>query len=315
MKQNLYQIFSVPQNASQSVLDAAYTELLTKHKERHDLGGQDTKNELVTIKWAYDHLSNADKRAAYDVKLEAMPTRPRIVHPKPKVSPLPTTASQQAKVKMQTDKLPLQSGQVNQPPKEKHWSERENDSVDMKSTVIETEQHQVDVPTAAPANIESNATENEIWTQTILFFVHEPMVVFKVGRYPVSKIINQFPIAERRKVKEGIDAVTELGFFVMDENDICLTDKGETLFEVLSQVIQLSVAERLELAKTHPRIASLLTSIGRDSRLMPPSLPANVTSDSKATATRPTQWTIGNIFSVAFLGYAFIYTFYLLFIK
>lgn len=88
MKQNLYQILGVPQNASQSALDAAYTELLTKHKERHDLGGQDAKNELVTIKWAYNHLSNADKRAAYDVKLEAMPTRPRIVHPKPKVSSL-----------------------------------------------------------------------------------------------------------------------------------------------------------------------------------------------------------------------------------
>lgn len=70
--------------------------------------------------------------------------------------------------------------------------------------------------------MKDNLRENEMWTQTILHLVHEPMVAFKVGRYPVGKIINQLPVNERRKIKEGIDAVTELGFFVMDGSDICL---------------------------------------------------------------------------------------------
>lgn len=136
MKQNLYKILGIPQNASQSALDAAYTELLKKHKVRHDQGKQDTPNDLIIIKWAYDHLSNADKRAAYDLKLEAMPVKPRIVHPIPKVSSQSATASQTENEEAQTDTPPSQSDEVNQPPKEEHWSEREEDSVKEHSAFI-----------------------------------------------------------------------------------------------------------------------------------------------------------------------------------
>lgn len=119
-------------------------------------------------------------------------------------------------------------------------------------------------------DLKDKATENETWTLAILFIVHEPMVAFKVVRYPVAKIIDQFPVDERGKIKESIDAVEELGFFVIDKNDIQLTDKGETLFEMLPQLCQQSADERLELAKKYPGAASLLTAIGRDSRLSPP---------------------------------------------
>lgn len=114
MKQNLYQILGVPQNASQSILNTAYAELLTKYKEHHNHGEQDAKNKLVMIKWAYDHLSNADKRAAYDVKLEAMPVKPRIVLPIPKVSSQPTTKNLHLNEEAQTDTPPLQSDEANQ---------------------------------------------------------------------------------------------------------------------------------------------------------------------------------------------------------
>lgn len=118
--------------------------------------------------------------------------------------------------------------------------------------------------------MKDNATENETWTQAVLFFIHQPMVALKVGRYPVAKIIDQFPVDERGRIKESIDAVKELGFFVIDESDIQLTDKGETLFELLPSLCQLSADKRLELEKTHPRAASLLTAIACDSRLSPP---------------------------------------------
>ncbi len=115
MKQNLYQILDVPQNASQSVLDAAYTELLTKHKERHDLGAQDIKNELVIIKLAYDLLSNSDKRATYDMKLEMMPAKPRIVHPTSKAPPRPATESQHVNEYAQNNPPLLQLDEGSQP--------------------------------------------------------------------------------------------------------------------------------------------------------------------------------------------------------
>ena len=44
-------------------------------------------------------------------------------------------------------------------------------------------------------------TENQTWVQTLLFIVYQPMVAKKVGRFPLSQIINQFPTNERAKVK------------------------------------------------------------------------------------------------------------------
>lgn len=98
MKQNLYQVLGVPQNASQNVLDASYKGLLTKYQALHNQGAQDTSNERVILKWAYEHLSNGEKRAAYDLKL-----KPHIVHPIPKVSSQPTKISQQENDEAQVD--------------------------------------------------------------------------------------------------------------------------------------------------------------------------------------------------------------------
>ena len=102
MKPNLYQILGVQQNASQSDLDAAYTELLAKHRALHNQGIQDTSNELVLIKWAYEHLVNTDKRAAYDMKLGVTLVKPRIVNPISKTLSQHTTANQ-GKEEAQTD--------------------------------------------------------------------------------------------------------------------------------------------------------------------------------------------------------------------
>lgn len=130
MKPNFYQILGVKQNASQSALDAAYTELLTKYQALHDNGGKDTANDRVILKWAYDHLSNIENRAAYDMKLEGMPVKPRIVQPIPKVLSQSATAGQQEEnEEAQTDMSPAQLDEVNQSSKEKHWSELEKNSV------------------------------------------------------------------------------------------------------------------------------------------------------------------------------------------
>lgn len=166
-------------------------------------------------------------------------------------------------------------------------------------------------PSAAP--LENTPSENEIWTQTVLFFVHEPMVAFKCGRYPVNKIINQFPVVERRKIKESIDAVVELGFFVMEGSDIQLTDKGEMLFQALFEVSQKSADERHELAITAPKFAALLTAIQLDSRLTPPPVtsvaPVNSNTTSSAnTAYEPKPPSFGDKFALAFLLIAVLTT-------
>jgi len=96
------------------------------------------------------------------------------------------------------------------------------------------------------------------------------MVAHKVGRYSMDKILSQFPVNERGKIKQGIEATIELEFFVLDGGDVCLTDKGEKLFEVLSNVSKASNVERLEMKKLYPKTASLLDSINHDSRLTPP---------------------------------------------
>lgn len=164
-------------------------------------------------------------------------------------------------------------------------------------------------PSAAPVALKSPPSENEIWTQTVLFFVHEPMVAFKCGRYPVDKIINQFPVIERRKIKESIDAVVELGFFVMVGSDIQLTDKGEMLYQSLFEVSRKSADERNELAKTAPMFAALLTTIQQDSRLNPPSTPTT-SAATTSSSTKPhtdvipghTPLTLGNKIFLAVLA-------------
>lgn len=71
-QKNFYQILGVRQNASQSDIDSAYTELQAKYQLLYDQGDQDASLVLFNIKGAYEILSTPKKREAYDDKLAGL---------------------------------------------------------------------------------------------------------------------------------------------------------------------------------------------------------------------------------------------------
>jgi hypothetical protein len=85
-------------------------------------------------------------------------------------------------------------------------------------------------------NVDYQLTENQTWAQILLFFVYQPMVANKAGRYPLIQIIHQFPVDERAKVKQGIDALIEMNIFLMAGTDICITNKSESLLKGLAHI-------------------------------------------------------------------------------
>lgn len=111
--------------------------------------------------------------------------------------------------------------------------------------------------------------ENRAHTQVIMQLIYEPMVAHKTGRYPLEKILNRFPSNERSKIKEGIDAVIEIGIFLMDQGDICLTNQSELFLQVLF-TLQQSPDSVPENIKTNSRVVAWLAAIDSDSRLTPP---------------------------------------------
>lgn len=135
-------------------------------------------------------------------------------------------------------------------------------------------------------------TENQTWAQVLLFIVYQPIVANKTGKYPLSEIISQFPVNERAKVKQGIDALIEMHIFVMDGRDICITNKSESLFQGLEHIAG-KPAEAVEdmLRKTAPAFSSLLATINNDSRFAPPidPLPTNPRSGSASSAVTASE--------------------------
>lgn len=125
-------------------------------------------------------------------------------------------------------------------------------------------------------------TENQTWVQTLLFIVYQPMVANKVGRYPLSQIISQFPVNERSKVKLGIDGLIELSIFVMDGRDICITNKSEALLQGLNHIVGKPAEVVENMLKTSPAFSSTLATINSDSRFAPPPEPSRDTTRSNS---------------------------------
>lgn len=113
-------------------------------------------------------------------------------------------------------------------------------------------------------------TDKEVWVQALIFIVYQPMIALKTGRYPISNIINQYPVNERNNIREGIDALIELDLFAMDGNDICITNRSEGFVKGIDYMVKHSADDARDIAKIDPVFASILAAIERDSRLTPP---------------------------------------------
>lgn len=72
MKKSLYELLGVEKNASQALIDAAYQIGLKHIEEKIHSGHPEAVNEKVVLKDAYDTLSNPEKRAAYNLRLDEM---------------------------------------------------------------------------------------------------------------------------------------------------------------------------------------------------------------------------------------------------
>lgn len=129
-------------------------------------------------------------------------------------------------------------------------------------------------------------TENQTWVQVLMFFVYQPMVANKTGRYPLAQIINQFPVHEKTRVKLGIDALIEMNIFVMDGKDICITAKSESLLKALDHIVGKPADAVEEMLKKLPEFSSLLATINKDSRFAPPSEAPPVTPRSESNAAK-----------------------------
>ncbi len=119
--------------------------------------------------------------------------------------------------------------------------------------------------------METRKEEIRAWVQVLLFIVYQPMVAAKSVQFPLNKIISQLSTQEKDKVTQGISALIELEIFVMDGNDICITEHSEWLLRVLDYLSGKSEKEIQDELKKHPKLATFMTTILSDHRLSPPS--------------------------------------------
>jgi curved DNA-binding protein CbpA len=93
---NHYEILEVSPNASPEVLKAAYKSLMQRYHPDRNPGNAAAANRSVQVAQAYEVLSDAGKRAAYDIELKSRlesrniirdrtPERPRNILPSPPV--------------------------------------------------------------------------------------------------------------------------------------------------------------------------------------------------------------------------------------
>ncbi len=149
-------------------------------------------------------------------------------------------------------------------------------------------------------------TENQIWAQTLLFMVYQPMVANKTGRFPLSKIINQFPENEREKIKQGIDALVEMSIFVADGTDIYITNMSEAMFQGLHYISGKPTDEVEDILRKSPAFSSALDTINSDSRFAPPpetspAVPLNTSASNAVPADETPRMSIGNKIFVGIL--------------
>lgn len=149
-------------------------------------------------------------------------------------------------------------------------------------------------------------TENQIWAQTLLFMVYQPMVANKTGRFPLSQIINQFPLNERAKIKQGIDALIEMSIFVADGRDICITTMSEAMYQGLNYISGKPADEVADILRKSPAFSSALDTINSDSRFAPspetsPAAHLNTSASNVVPAEETMPMTMGNKIFVGIL--------------
>ncbi len=147
------------------------------------------------------------------------------------------------------------------------------------------------------------------------------MVANKTGRHPLGQILYQFPADERAKVKEGIDAFIEMNIFVIDGRDICITNRSESLLQVINHIVGKPADEVEEMLKTSPTISSILAMINNDIRFAPPlssvapPQPVGKSTIGDSMASEKSPWTISGILGVALIAWGLIYTVYSILFK
>jgi hypothetical protein len=118
-------------------------------------------------------------------------------------------------------------------------------------------------------------TENQMHVQLLLHAVYMPMVALKIGKYPLNEIINQHILlgqlsaGEQGHIKDGIKALVELGIFVQDGNDICITNLSEGFMEVFDNFSVGTVEQVQKELKNAPKLQAIFNAIERDVRLNP----------------------------------------------
>jgi hypothetical protein len=150
-----------------------------------------------------------------------------------------------------------------------------------------------------------------------MHIVYMPMIALKVVRYPLNKIISQnilvsqLSIEEQKHIRNGIEALVELGIFVQDRNDICLTNFSEGLIKIYDN-FSLGTAEQVnEELKSSPKVQSVFDTIERDYRFSPMAKVNPVKIASNISTTNPSSevepMSLGNkIFFGIFLLWMFL---------
>ncbi len=75
MKRTLYEMFGVPRDADQALIDRAYEALSSRLKDGVARGNADAVNESILLKDGYQILSDAARRVHYDATLDGRKNR------------------------------------------------------------------------------------------------------------------------------------------------------------------------------------------------------------------------------------------------
>lgn len=153
-------------------------------------------------------------------------------------------------------------------------------------------------------------TDNQLQVQMLMHIVYMPMVALKVGKYPLNKIISQYLLVgqlsneEQKHIKDGIQALVDLGIFAQIDNDICITNISEELLKIFDNFSLGTVEQVNQELKSSPKVQALFDAIEHDARLIPYSkstLITKITSDSRSQKMESKPTSLGSTFGFVLL--------------